>query len=185
MANQNQPLPLAHISLPKRRFSAAQVDQSGDLFTSHVGPVLRRAIESSGWAFTCGDATQEYELSAEEVAAADGLLSVVVDRAREMAATAMGWKVDLGLLEDPKSLSECAPEPQGEGLSPAMWVLLCHAQLEDLVKSQPAKDYDAGVPVSLTAWYTDFMRRKPGMAVRPQPARPASDPGQRQGQAGA
>lgn len=180
MDTQKINLPLEHIPLPARPFSTAQVDQVSDIFSRQVGPVLRHAIESSGWSFTCGDATQEYELSAEEVAAADGLLAVLVDRARQMAANALGWRVDMGLVEDPGSLSECAPEPQGQGLSPAMWVLLCHAQLEDLVRSQPAHDYAAGVPVSLTSWYKDFMSRKPGMAIRPRPPAAVPEPGPQQ-----
>lgn len=183
MAIQNKPLPLQHIPLPDRPLPVAQTGQPTDLFSTQVGPVLRHAIESSGWSFTCGDANEEFELSAEEVAAADGLLPIVADRAREMAHAAFGWKVDLGLVEDATSLAGCAPEPRGLGLSPAMWVLLCHAQLEDLVRAQPAQDYAAGAPVSLTSWYSDFMRRKPGLAIRPPaaPAQPQAEPGQRQG----
>ena len=181
MDTKNLRLPLDHIPLPSRAISVLQTEQPQDMFESQVGPVLRRAIEASGWSFTCGDGTQEFELSAEEVAAADGLLSVVVDRARQMAVQALGWKVDMSLVDDPKSLSECTPAPAQTGLSPAMWVMMCHAQLEDLVRNQPKQNYDAGLPVSLTSWYSDFMRRKPGMDIRPRPVKTLADPAQRQG----
>lgn len=173
---------LAHLRLPSRRLGLATTDVPA--FTQQLERVVRRAIEQAGWSFSC----QGLDLAADEIAAPDGLLPMIVHQAHERMALALGQSPAMAYTPSPSALCAAVPTPD-RSVPTTVWALFCHQALEAWVlehpqsllrQQRPEASVSAGpLPVPLDAWYERWYQaleagRLNGLG--PQPAAPDARP---------
>lgn len=151
-------LPLAHLVLPLRKgvFGVSH----GSALTTDLQHLVVGIVEKEGWSFSCGEGLpgeEEEVLTAEEIAAPDGMLPVIIREAARLMRLAMGSEPQVRWASVDRSLCNLRPaDQQEESASLAVWGVFCHYALETMVGANPKSALE-GEPASLTKWREAFL----------------------------
>lgn len=147
------------------------VGEAGDV--SHLSRALEEWISDAGLAFSC----QGIELSAEEIAAPDGLLPLVLFQAQDCIARATGSNPSVAVIHQESDTGLCGVAiSQLRSMSIGQWLLFGSFALEECARNHAMEG-----PIPVDAWYENWQKAlvEDRVMVLPAPAAPQPVPSSR------